>query len=452
MFSKCKAAAAIVALGAGQLAQAIFLFESVEQSSRDVAAQIAGDLMKNFYINADIQGVGQLPRPYYWWEAGATFGSVVAYWAYTGDWSLNDIVGTAILSQASPTTDFMMPDQEYDLGNDDQVIWALTAMEAAEHSFPIPASLQSQYGEDVWFKLAHNAWNDIQARWDTSTCNGGLRWQFNPKNSGYTYKSTISNAGLFQLSARLARYTGDSDGTYQAMAEKVYDWLYGAGLIIDDGPLGYMIYDGAQTDSNCSSIDQHRWSYNAGAMYLGAEYLASLGKTQAAEWGPISTNLFHGIQNAFLNSDSAPGVFYELNCEPYGTCNTDQMAFKGLMVRWFAKVSQISNAPYTNALVASYVANSAAAASKACTGGSSKTLCGEKWITGAWDGTTGVGQQMSALEAVQGTLVSKAKIGTKSSPAKRDPSYLGKFEKRSGLSARDYMEMSNEKRAAMQQS
>lgn len=408
--------------------------------------------MKNFYINADIQGIGQLPRPYYWWEAGATFGSTVAYWAYTGDYSLNDVVGKAILSQSASTLDFMVPEQQYDLGNDDQVIWALTAMEAAEHGFPIPDSLKGQYSSDTYYKLAANAWNVIQQRWDTSSCNGGLRWQIFSSNSGYTYKSSISNAGLFQLSARLARYTGDSDGKYQAMATKVYNWMKNVGLVIDDGSLGNMVFDGATTTSNCSSIDQHRWTYNAGAMYLGAEYLASLGKTQANTWGPIATGLLHGIQNTFLNDQDHPGVMYELNCEAYGSCNTDEMAFKALMMRWFAKVTAVSPAGLTNSLIMSYVTDSALAAANACTGGSSGTLCGFKWIASGNDGTTGVGQQISALEAVQGQLVGEAKIGTLKSPAKRDPQYSSRFIKRAGsLTARDYMEMSDAKRAAMQQ-
>ena len=54
---------------------------------------------------------GLLPAPYYWWEAGAMWGGMVEYWYYTGDTSYNDVVAQAILAQASPTDDFMMPEE-----------------------------------------------------------------------------------------------------------------------------------------------------------------------------------------------------------------------------------------------------------------------------------------------------------------------------------------------------
>ena len=54
---------------------------------------------------------GLLSAPYYWWEAGAMWGGMVEYWHYTGDTSYNDVVSQAILAQASPTNDFMMPEE-----------------------------------------------------------------------------------------------------------------------------------------------------------------------------------------------------------------------------------------------------------------------------------------------------------------------------------------------------
>lgn len=45
--------------------------------------------MVNFYngfVNTPGVGVpGELPQPYYWWEAGAMLGSLIDYWYYTGD-------------------------------------------------------------------------------------------------------------------------------------------------------------------------------------------------------------------------------------------------------------------------------------------------------------------------------------------------------------------------------
>lgn len=45
------------------------------------------------------------------------------------------------------------------------------------------------------------------ARWDNTTCDGGLHWQIYPSNpNGLDYNS-VSNGGFFQVSARLARAT-----------------------------------------------------------------------------------------------------------------------------------------------------------------------------------------------------------------------------------------------------
>lgn len=45
------------------------------------------------------------------------------------------------------------------------------------------------------------------------------------------------------------------------------------------------------------------------------------------------------------------------------------------------------------------------AAAAACTGGTNGTSCGLKWTTGSYDGITGVGEQMSALEVIQSNLI-----------------------------------------------
>lgn len=43
------------------------------------------------------------------------WGAMVDYWYYTGDSTYNDVVAQAILSQASPTNNFMMANQRFDL-------------------------------------------------------------------------------------------------------------------------------------------------------------------------------------------------------------------------------------------------------------------------------------------------------------------------------------------------
>lgn len=134
---------------------------------------------------------GNLPDPYYWWEAGAMFTALIDYWYFTGDDSWNDITSQAIIWQAGGDGTFMPSNQTRTEGNDDQGFWAFAAMAAAERNFPNPP-------DDVpgWLAMAQAVFNTQARRWDTESCGGGLKWQIFTFNSGYDYKNTISNRCL----------------------------------------------------------------------------------------------------------------------------------------------------------------------------------------------------------------------------------------------------------------
>lgn len=65
-------------------------------------------------------------------------------------------------------------------------------------------------------------------------------------------------------------------------------------------------------------------------------------------------------------------------------------------------------APFTYDTISDFLLTSAKAAAAQCTGGDKGRACGLRWVhngkTGEWDGTTGVGEEMSALEVIQSTL------------------------------------------------
>lgn len=94
---------------------------------------------------------------------------------------------------------------------------------------------------------------------------------------------------------------------------------------------------------------------------------------------------------------------YEVACEPQGNCDTDQQSFKAYLSRWMAASTKV--APFVSDLVSTYLQTSAQAAAKSCSGGSDGVTCGTKWTVQAWDNTYGVGQQMNALEVIQGLLI-----------------------------------------------
>ena len=239
--------------------------------------------MMSYYTGnhpGDIPGV--LPPPYYWWEAGAMFGALIDYWFYTGDTTWNDITIQAMLWQASPTDNFMPPNQTKALGNDDQGFWGVAAMAAAERKFPDPPPDKPQ-----WLALVQGVFNSQAARWDAQTCGGGLKWQIYPFNNGWNYKNTISNGCFFNLASRLARYTGNQ--TYADWAEKMYDWVESKGLVSPD----FKFFDGTDVLQNCSSINHIQWSYNAGVFLLGAATMYNIVRIPYARSRRISpTNIF----------------------------------------------------------------------------------------------------------------------------------------------------------------
>lgn len=234
-------------------------------SIRTATSEVAYNLMQYYTGNETGGTPGNLPGPYFWWEAGAMFGEMVEYWYYTGDDTYNDVVSAAMQSQVGSDDDFMPANQTKDEGNDDQVFWGFAAMSAAELGFPAPAS-----SDPSWLSLAQAVFNTQAERWDDTTCNGGLRWQIFTFNTGYDYKNAISNFGFFQLAARLARYTGND--TYVDWAEKSWDWCTSSALYENTT---FQINDGTAitTENTCPAADHTQWSYNYAAAIAGLAYM-----------------------------------------------------------------------------------------------------------------------------------------------------------------------------------
>lgn len=108
--------------------------------------------------------------------------------------------------------------------------------------------------------------------------------------------------------------------------------------------------------------------------------------------------------NVFFTTEPA-NVMYEAACEPNNKCNVDQRSFKAYLSRWMAATTKM--APYTYDVIMPKIRASATAAARQCNGGESGTTCGIKWTQADWDGSTGVGEQMCALEVIQSNLISK---------------------------------------------
>lgn len=372
-------------------------------SIKTIAKQMAQDLVSFYDGNEPGQTPGLLPQPYYWWEGGAFMGALIDYWYYTGDTTYNELAMQGLLHQVGPYNDYMPPNQTLTEGNDDQGFWGMAVMSAAEYKFPDPPSDQPG-----WLALAQAVFNTQAARWEPENCNGGLRWQIFTWNNGFDYKNSISQACFFNLAARLALYTGNS--TYADWAVKTWDWMVAVKLIGDT----YRIYDGTHIGDNCSTITPYEFSYNPGAFLLGTAAMAAYAnKSNQAEelemWHERVDGILNSTENIFFfGNDTADKVMIEIACEPVNLCDTDQLSFKAYLSRWMAATTKW--APWTFDRIRTLLQNSAVAAAQQCQGGSNKRMCGFKWAnnSGTYDGTTGVGQQMAAMEVVLANMIHEA--------------------------------------------
>lgn len=315
-------------------------------------------------------------------------GALVDYWYYTGDDQFVNLTSQGLLFQAGPNHDYMPKNQTLTEGNDDQGFWGLAVMSAAENNFPNPPEDEPQ-----WLSLAQAVFNTQAARWDPDHCNGGLRWQIFSWNSGYDYKNSISQACFFALGARLALFTGNT--SYSDWAEKTWDWMAGVEFIDEN----WYVYDGATIGKNCTDIVPYQFSYNAGGMILGAAAMYNL--TEDKVWKDRLDNLIEGAKVFFTGPDK--NIMTEVACEGVSRCNLDQQSFKAYLSRWLAATTKW--APDTHTVITPLLQASAVAAAKQCVGGKNGRMCGLQWNKDKYDGSTGVGQQMAAMEVTLACMV-----------------------------------------------
>ena len=319
------------------------------------------------------------------------WGALVDYWYYTNDSTYNNVTTQALLSQVGPDDNYMVPAQQFDEGNDDQSFWGFSVMSAIERDYPAPPSTSPQ-----WLPLIEALWNTQVARWGLGSCAGGLKWQIFTSNAGYDYKNSIANGGFFQLAARLARYTGNQ--TYLDWAEKAWNWTERVGLI----DAQYNVYDGTSDTINCTQVDHDQETYNLGVFLYGAAVLYNY-TNGSAIWETRTTGLLDAATYFFSPFPNATNIMYETICETTSSCDTDDQSFKAYLSRWMWATTQM--APYTRDAIMGLLRPSAQGAAASCSGGTDNVTCGSRWYTDAFDNVYGVGEQMAALEVVQGLLI-----------------------------------------------
>ncbi|KAK6461073.1 mannan endo-1,6-alpha-mannosidase DCW1 precursor [Scheffersomyces coipomensis] len=364
---------------------------SLDINDRDsicAAAKAISDGEWNYYEGLKYGGVvGMFAAPNYWWNAGEAFGGLLDYFSYCDptNETLESLIYDGMYHQAGAGFNYIPSNQSMTEGNDDQGVWGMAIMQAVERNFTNPP-------DHSWLSMTQAVYNTMNARWDNTTCDGGLRWQIFTWNSGYDYKNSIANGCLFHLAARLARYLGND--TYVETAEKVWDWMYGVGFMVSKGD-EFILYDGADISANCTDLTTYQWSYTYGIMLSGCAYLYDY--TGDDVWLERSNDLLTASGQFFNNS-----IMYEMQCAPSNNCNNDQRSFRSLFARSLGLTSVLVNS--TAETISGWIDTSSVAAAQSCSGGSDGITCGFNWAVNGWDGVYGLGEQQSALETVLALL------------------------------------------------
>ncbi|KAH7051201.1 glycosyl hydrolase family 76-domain-containing protein [Macrophomina phaseolina] len=317
------------------------------------------------FYNNDNTGIGLFPEPYDWSQSGAAWDSLVNYWYLTGDTSHNSATQAALSAQIGPDDNYLVPNQTISEGNENQTVWGLAALTAAERNFP-----QADGQGSSWEDLARNVFDGLAPRWDTQSCGGGLRSQIFTFNSGYNWKNSASQALFFQLAARLAHFTGNQ--TYVYWASRTYNWTRDAGLIGDD----FAVYDGASANDNCSNVSGEQWSYTAASFAYGSAVLANF--TSDSQWTDRTTSHLSNLLGTFFPSN----ILTEPLCDPYNNCTTHQLTTRALTLRYLSLLPFY--VPSTHDQVWPALNTSAAAAATRCTvadgtGDSARAGCRGRW-------------------------------------------------------------------------
>jgi len=177
--------------------------------------------------------------------------------------------------------------------------------------------------------------------------------------------------------------------------------MVGVGFI--DGTT-YSIIDGAGDNNgqNCTVFSTQQWTYNNAIFLYGTAVLSTI--SNSSVWLVRTQGLLaHATTQFFSPYTNSTGVMYESQCEESETCDVDQLSFKAYLARWMTATGALVPSLRTDILA--LLTPSAEAAALSCSGGSDGSQCGTKWYIGGYDGVTGVGQEMSALEVILGLLV-----------------------------------------------
>ncbi|OJI96442.1 hypothetical protein ASPVEDRAFT_35841 [Aspergillus versicolor CBS 583.65] len=392
--------AALVLLLQGQLALSNIEITPTSIDSLTEAGKTITEPMWEFYLQNQTTDVpGKLTGT--WYVAGAMFMTMIQFWQVSGYDKHNSVVSHDMMFQAGENFDYFDSNYSQWLGNDDQMFWGLAAITASETGFP------EVKDKPTWTSLARAVFTMQDGRWDTEKCDGGITWQIHPWQAGYTLRNSISNGGLFQLAARLGRFTRNE--TYIKAAEKYWDWSESSPLI--QPKKNWFVADSTSGDNDCKDSGDMQWSYNYGTYLAGAAYMYNY--TEDAKWRKRAEGLLGRLTTDFFPKQYDHQVFSEYACEPKQTCDRNMLNFKGWSAQWMAMAANL--VPELRTEVEAKLQSSAVAIGTSCVGESDgmSDLCGSRWWGAKWDGIKGLEVQQAALGGITANLMLLSSAETK---------------------------------------
>ncbi|KAH6640063.1 glycoside hydrolase, partial [Truncatella angustata] len=310
-----------------------------------------------------------------WWQSGIALQATLDFMIATGTTNHLPYTNYTIDLQRAPISWWPQGAGDFRAAStDDTGWWALAVL-----------SMYSITGEKWLLDIAVEDESYMSQYW-TTECDGGLIWRI----SDLSYKAAISNELYIELTAALYNLVGDP--IYLGKSLRAWQWFEHSGMI----NRGYLINDGLMhgPDNTCINNNAPTWTYNQGVILGG---LIQLYK---------ATDNMEYIQAARIIADAViaspqltmNGVFTE-PC-PASGCINDQKSFKGIFVRYLAKLNvQLPDRPYST-----YISHNAASA---YSNARLSTNDGCDWYGMSWQGpfsSSSVGSQESAVMLLTAAL------------------------------------------------
>ncbi|RYP18363.1 hypothetical protein DL765_003975 [Monosporascus sp. GIB2] len=277
------------------------------------AATAAVEAMMSTYVNhTGLYGEPESP----WYQSGIALQATLDYMLATGSTEYLPQALNTIERQRVPVPWWPEGGGEFRADSTDDTGWWALAM----------TSMYELTGDGEYLDIARLDEEYMFRYWNTTTCGGGLIWDIRD----LAYQNAISNELYLTLTARLHRLIhGDTRYLNQSLFE--WEWFAASGMINSEN----LVNDGLTQDAACVNNGQTTWTYNQGVLLGGlVDLFEATGNHSFIERA-------RAVADAVLNSDLLvrDGILTE-DCPPGPDCELDAPIFKGIFIRYLAKLDR----------------------------------------------------------------------------------------------------------------